>query len=229
MRKFYILGLICLGGIIIGFAWAEQISFTAYYPAPSGEYRTINTDIMHIAPSDPSEVPLASRQETMVVCDSTDNTLKRWDSTASAWVSLGGVVAGPEAKRVRIENIVEAVGYSEIACPALETLMNDMSVTLLDMSGSKAWVLFAAPFVRTGASAGAWVGLYVDNEQIAKRKIYIKIESDGHVGHGAFQYLVEGLSPGDDHTIKIKWQGYNIKQPGASASERILIVAELNP
>lgn len=39
MRKYYILGLIALVCIIIGFAWADQASLTTYYPAPDGVYR----------------------------------------------------------------------------------------------------------------------------------------------------------------------------------------------
>jgi len=43
MRKLYILGLIALAAIIIGFAWAEQITLTTYYPAPYGVYRQFTT------------------------------------------------------------------------------------------------------------------------------------------------------------------------------------------
>lgn len=38
MRKVYILGLIGLASLIIGLAWAEQLTFTTYYPAPYGVY-----------------------------------------------------------------------------------------------------------------------------------------------------------------------------------------------
>ncbi len=34
MRKLYILGLIILAIVIIGFAWADDITLTTYYPAP---------------------------------------------------------------------------------------------------------------------------------------------------------------------------------------------------
>ncbi len=43
MRKFYVLGLIGLVGAIIGFAWAEQITLTTYYPAPYGVYKEFKT------------------------------------------------------------------------------------------------------------------------------------------------------------------------------------------
>jgi len=38
MRKFYIFGLIGLACVIIGLAFAEQLNFTTYYPAPYGIY-----------------------------------------------------------------------------------------------------------------------------------------------------------------------------------------------
>ena len=38
MRKLYILGLIALAALIIGLAWADQITLTTYYPAPYGVY-----------------------------------------------------------------------------------------------------------------------------------------------------------------------------------------------
>jgi len=43
MRKLFYLGLIALAGIIIGLAWAEQITLTTYYPAPYGVYREFTT------------------------------------------------------------------------------------------------------------------------------------------------------------------------------------------
>ena len=39
MRKLYLFGLIGLVALIIGLAWAEQITFTTYYPAPYGVYK----------------------------------------------------------------------------------------------------------------------------------------------------------------------------------------------
>jgi hypothetical protein len=38
MRKLYIFGLIAIGGLIFGLAYAEQITFSTYYPAPYGVY-----------------------------------------------------------------------------------------------------------------------------------------------------------------------------------------------
>lgn len=43
MRKIYISGLFVLAAVIIGFAWAEQITLTTYYPAPYGVYREFTT------------------------------------------------------------------------------------------------------------------------------------------------------------------------------------------
>ena len=41
MRKLYIFGLVALAALIIGLAWAEQITLTTYYPAPYGVYKTM--------------------------------------------------------------------------------------------------------------------------------------------------------------------------------------------
>ena len=39
MRKLYIFGLVGLAALIIGLAFADQMTFTTYYPAPYGVYR----------------------------------------------------------------------------------------------------------------------------------------------------------------------------------------------
>ncbi len=43
MRKLYIPDLIALAAIIIGLAWADQITISTYYPAPYGVYREFKT------------------------------------------------------------------------------------------------------------------------------------------------------------------------------------------
>lgn len=43
MRKLYIFGLIGLAALIIGLAWAEQITLSTYYPAPYGVYKEFKT------------------------------------------------------------------------------------------------------------------------------------------------------------------------------------------
>lgn len=43
MRKLYIFGLIGLAALIIGLVWADQMTFTTYYPAPYGVYRQFTT------------------------------------------------------------------------------------------------------------------------------------------------------------------------------------------
>ena len=43
MRKVYILGLVALAAAIIGLAFADQMTFTTYYPAPYGVYREFRT------------------------------------------------------------------------------------------------------------------------------------------------------------------------------------------
>jgi len=47
MRKFYIVGLIAVIALIVGFAYADQITFSTYYPAPFGVYREMR--IMRVA------------------------------------------------------------------------------------------------------------------------------------------------------------------------------------
>ena len=42
MRKLYFFGLIALAAVIVGLAWADQMTFTTYYPAPFGVYRQMN-------------------------------------------------------------------------------------------------------------------------------------------------------------------------------------------
>ncbi|NQT00293.1 MAG: hypothetical protein HQ595_04330 [Candidatus Omnitrophica bacterium] len=63
MRKLYIFGLIALTGIIIGFAWAEQITMTTYYPAPHGVYQTLQADVVSLVPS--AGPPAAAAAPTM--------------------------------------------------------------------------------------------------------------------------------------------------------------------
>ncbi len=48
MRKLYIFGLIGLAVLILGIAWAEQITFSTYYPAPYGVYNEMRARRMAI-------------------------------------------------------------------------------------------------------------------------------------------------------------------------------------
>ena len=50
MRKLYILCLIGLACIIIGLAFADQMTFTTYYPAPYGVYREMKVNLLHTDP-----------------------------------------------------------------------------------------------------------------------------------------------------------------------------------
>jgi len=43
MRKFYIVGLVVVAALVIGLAYAEQMIFSTYYPAPYGRYRQFST------------------------------------------------------------------------------------------------------------------------------------------------------------------------------------------
>ncbi|MBL7085228.1 MAG: hypothetical protein ISS43_03880 [Candidatus Omnitrophica bacterium] len=95
IRKLYIFGLIVLAATIISLAWAEQITLTTYYPAPYGVYKTMKANVMHLNPIPSSTYSFDSTEDAMLICDSDDNTVKRWDSTANGglgdWVSLGGM------------------------------------------------------------------------------------------------------------------------------------------
>ena len=42
MKRLYILSIAVLAAVIIGLAWADQMTFTTYYPAPYGVYRQLN-------------------------------------------------------------------------------------------------------------------------------------------------------------------------------------------
>ena len=48
MRKLYIFGLVAIAALIIGLAYAEQITFSTYYPAPHGVYREMNVNYILI-------------------------------------------------------------------------------------------------------------------------------------------------------------------------------------
>ena len=43
MKTIYLFGLIVLAAVLIGHAWAEQITLTTYYPAPYGVYKELKT------------------------------------------------------------------------------------------------------------------------------------------------------------------------------------------
>ena len=98
MRKLYILGLIALAAIIIGVAWAEQITLTTYYPAPYGVYRQMQATISKLEPSNgPPAFISGSEEEGMLYFDDGTVNVKGpyyWDSTAASWVSLGGAGGG---------------------------------------------------------------------------------------------------------------------------------------
>jgi len=43
MRKFYIVGLVVVIALIVGIVYADQMTFSTYYPAPYGRYRQFST------------------------------------------------------------------------------------------------------------------------------------------------------------------------------------------
>jgi len=94
MRSFYIIALIVITAMIISLAWADQVMISTYYPAPFGVYRTMKVDVLHLDPVDSNTFNFDSKEDALVICDETDNTLKRWDSDAGGgagdWAPLGG-------------------------------------------------------------------------------------------------------------------------------------------
>ena len=117
----------------------------------------------------------------------------------------------------------QVVGTSDISAPGSISDMTDMAITLTTY-GTKALVLFSAPFLTTHtADDNCTVYIYIDGVQ--KRKSAIAMYS--HVQNIAFHHLETGMTPGP-HTIKIRWAGSNIQQVGATESERILTVIDMD-
>jgi len=61
MKKVYLIALVVLAIVIIGVAYAEQITLTAYYPAPSGVYRKFVTTSETNLATNPSGSDLNAR------------------------------------------------------------------------------------------------------------------------------------------------------------------------
>ncbi|MCQ9207924.1 MAG: hypothetical protein NG712_00880 [Omnitrophica bacterium] len=57
MRKLYIVSLIGIAALIIGLAFAEQMTFTTYYPAPAGVYNDMAVmNSLGVGTTDPQEM-----------------------------------------------------------------------------------------------------------------------------------------------------------------------------
>lgn len=216
MRKFYIFGLIALAGIIIGLAWAEQLTLTTYYPAPYGAYKTMKADILHVERTQQAEHDSVTKEEGMIICDDGDNTLKRWDSSAGDWVPLcAPVVAGG----------LQVVGKTDIFSPGNEALMDGMKTTVTT-SASKLLVKFCAPIAKNPAYSGtanADIRLYVDG--IVEAGTSVSTDKDYSTRVHQVNFYNFGWTAGpDSHTVEVKWQGSGMMQPGATCAERVLTV-----
>ena len=66
MRKLCILCVIALACIIIGLAFAEQMTFTTYYPAPAGVYRQFTTTSKTCLATNPLGTDIGLDPESMV-------------------------------------------------------------------------------------------------------------------------------------------------------------------
>ena len=105
MRKLYIFGLIGLAAVLIGLAWADQMTFTTYYPAPYGVYNNMRVmdslgvgttqpeRTLHIAGTkgmrlEPSSLPTDPDAGDIAV-DSGDNNILKWYD-GNTWQPMGG-------------------------------------------------------------------------------------------------------------------------------------------
>ena len=68
MRKLYIFGLVALASLIIGLAWAEQITLTTYYPAPFGVYGVMRLEPRAAAPASPSDGDMYVGTDNHIYC-----------------------------------------------------------------------------------------------------------------------------------------------------------------
>ena len=76
MRKLYIFGLVALACIVIGLAFAEQMKFTTYYPAPHGVYRQFTTTSKTSLATNPLGLGIGYDSESMVGIGTTDPQAK---------------------------------------------------------------------------------------------------------------------------------------------------------
>lgn len=87
MRKLHIFGLIALAGLIIGLAWAEEITLSTYYPAPYGVYRE-----MRLHPNSSPSTCDANNEGAIYYNDATNQLMVCGETGPAtyAWASAGG-------------------------------------------------------------------------------------------------------------------------------------------
>jgi hypothetical protein len=93
MRKLYIFGLIAIGGLIFGLAYAEQITLSTYYPAPYGVYREMNVNYLDLKNNeyDSSATPanMPADEKGRICFDQATDEIKISDGYGG-WDPLGG-------------------------------------------------------------------------------------------------------------------------------------------
>ena len=108
MRKFYLIGLIALACIIIGLAWADQVTLSTYYPAPYGVYREMQANLFYANPQSPAtatghpNVPAgeeANWEGKMYYNDGSGGTVAKgmYYYNGTSWLPLGGAGANVRA------------------------------------------------------------------------------------------------------------------------------------
>lgn len=118
-----------------------------------------------------------------------------------------------------------ATGTDDQQAPASESDMNDMSVTITTY-GTKALIMFTAPFYTTSQGADAMVYINVDSSNKSSHRVWIYSNLD----NVCFMHLETGLTPGS-HTFKIRWVGVgsqNIRQRGSTDAARRLVVLDID-
>lgn len=135
MRKYYILGLIALVCIIIGFAWAEQTSLTTYYPAPYGVYRQIR-----LYPTDdftPGGACVGNKGA--LYFDNSENEIQVCDG--ATWQRLGG--GGGGGITVSVTTSILSGGWTELDLSAYVGVRP--ALVLLKVTSYQAFGLIAKP------------------------------------------------------------------------------------
>ena len=99
MRKLYIFGLVGLAALIIGLAWADQMTFTTYYPAPYGVYKEMKVHFVRVMPrSEKPNVPVGDEAKWKGKIyyndgngDNGDIKKGMYCYNGTKWVPLGGL------------------------------------------------------------------------------------------------------------------------------------------
>lgn len=116
-------------------------------------------------------------------------------------------------------------GTDDQTAPVSESDMSDMSITVTTY-GTKALIVFAAPFYTTGQGGEAMAYINVDGSNKTTHNIWIHSNIDNVL----FMHLETGLTPGS-HTFKVRWVSVGsqwIQQRGSSDAPRYLTVLDLD-